>query len=601
MPEEPQNQTADAAEESLSSRDKLARAMGFNPAKRKIDNTPTPRRTASAMVIALFGALAILNLTWSAWCMEWLGTEVAGEILVVVTMTLVAGYAVQLVRYVRTAVPEKLSNLGRILGCAYWALIALFVMKVVWKEHGYLAGLFGTLVIMDAGFLFANILNIRKLPRLYALCAANYLTHAIGWFLLLGSFIYGMLAFLSPITSGALRLSTAGMPAFMAIPLEAVVNTAGLPLTALLGILLTALSVCLRVMLLSKSSGTPFRSLFNLGTKYSLGIFIASAIFCTAIHMVLVGRQADAIASWQDFSGDAHYEPSQEEKNFNLRQKDIGILVLSISNELPSTDAPYSWQEFISQANGDDLPRWFPKGIAPDEEDLVSLKAYRDALSPALASLDALLEAIPDAGEGRIAKGIFELQEWRFVAASVCEEWDEAWHCMEAYRMLCVHELESDDFGQRLNGANKLRRWLQMAMRVPDGYLKVFLDKVKETITRIEGLKDKAAMARLVDEYHAHLQMCSASMFRKMRFCMPYLDMLAAADDTSLLKLFTGVDDHALLKDVNQPFGLYSRLALFNVNNSYNKTLDTTLGRLEQIAQVGTAREMTERAEQPQP
>ena len=138
-------------------------------------------------------------------------------------------------------------------------------------------------------------------------------------------------------------------------------------------------------------------------------------------------------------------------------------------------------------------------------------------------------------------------------------------------------------------------------MRLPDGYLKVFLDKVKETITRIEGLKDKAAMARLVDEYHAHLQMCSASMFRKMRFCMPYLDMLAAADDTSLLKLFTGVDDHALLKDVNQPFGLYSRLALFNVNNSYNKTLDTTLGRLEQIAQVGTAREMTEKPEQPQP
>lgn len=500
-------------------------------------------QATGALSLAFFGIPAMLFLCCGILALRWLEAETAIGVPVIVSLCLVMGYCSQSVRYYKGLKMPRLTTQGYIKAWVYWGAVVLFVVQVLGVQKGFMMGVLCLLTILEALCIFINFMGARGDLHLMELVVVQGVLHCAGGVLILGGFLRELEIYLFAIRRDFLEC----FPPAAAEGIRWISEHISAGGTIFLGAVLLAAAYGLRLRLYSLRSGEGLREFVDKRTVIAVGLFIFSVCFCLVARQVLIGRQQAALAVWRSACEETHYEFSEESsaeaKGFMLRQKDIGELLVMLSDSLGEQDAPYVWSNF-SETMGDGchekLVRWYPEETGADEEDRVALAAYRDALDVVWQSLDAAAEALPSIKDAQVASGIYLLEEWRFMAALELGEYQQALEAMDQFALFGRYELAAGISKRFASALLYLVRWCEMASMMPDEYGDEIQARTEELASFVESLDQKAIICDVSRFIHEILERAlegEGGLHRQAIF-LPCVEMLARMDDCRVLGEF---------------------------------------------------------------
>ncbi len=543
-------------------------------------NAPSPlqehaRRAASALTLALFGSLALLHTLWSAWCLGWLSTTAAAYLLVIGSLSLLAGYGTQLARFHKTLNPPPFTSEEKLLYAAYWCAAAFLVLKVLWPRGGFLGPLSGPLAILEALLLFLLLREFRQDGRGLALSLTTCLLHLLGWFLLGWLFLHLLDLFCAPLLPEASFRLLAGFPPGLHRGLTALLAAAG-PLLPLLGLLAAGASWLLRLQLFRRCLPEPV-PLLHRGAWCALALFLLSLLFSTASYLFLKHR-------WQAArppEDRASREESLQAGTLALRQKDLGRMLEQVVLLQDTQDTPSSllWDTFLQEAERqpERLPWPLPESSPDESEELLQ------GMTPALHALDALEEKLGEHPLGILTPGVFRLEEWRFLHALQRQNLSDALLSLEKFQALILHELTSDSFFRRLQAASQTKLWAQMARLLPQepqvAPLVQILRDAWENTPEGEALQE----ARRRPQRQLEALLLAPGGVDAPALLLPFPAMLAMADSLALDKALQAPTHH---QEVTLPrgfSGFYTLSTCFFLSKTYSQARLQTLIALDSL------------------
>ena len=552
---------------------------------------PVPvQRPASAMTMACFGALALCLGIWSLHCLGWLSFLSVLKILVIAGNTLMVGYGIQLIRYYKGLNLPPLTPPGKIMAWLFWGIVALFILQVVWQQEHIVVRILSIPVILEAVFAFTNFLIAREDFRQREVVVLQTVIHGLGVMLLLAVFFWGIDCYLTGVLGKVAFLEK--FPELLRDFILFCVGKMTVQWTLLLALLMLSAAYGLRLRLFSIQGKTPVVELFHYGAWRAVALFLVSVCLCAYTRHSLTERQRRAVAAWEEFSGEPLeppvLEPSAEAKAFALRQKDLGLLLVSLADQQEEKDAPYAWGNFSQQALQAPPHRWYPAETGADAEDRAALSEYRHALAPAWAALDALEDVLPEDQEAAVAEGTFFCEEWRFLAAAECGEWELAQESLRRYGNLARHEFQTPNFARRLKAVRALRTWVEMLRRLPETALAEWRPEVRELIPFLEEMPDQEALAQSACVLHRCLQKLLSPQgagFQNWGMAMPYFEMHVRLEECLLMERFAGRKRHdELFHTRDEPY-LYLSGIVYIIAQDYAGELETLLARLTELAE----------------
>ncbi|MGN0867704.1 MAG: hypothetical protein ACI4SG_08535 [Oligosphaeraceae bacterium] len=531
------------------------------------------RRAASALAIALFGSLALLHCLWSAWCLGWLSTSAAAYLLVIGSLTLLAGYGTQLARFHRTLNPPPFTGGEKLLYAAYWCAAALLTLKVLWPRGGFLGPLSGPLAILEALLLFLLLREFRQDGKGLALSLATWLLHLLGWGLLGWLFLHLLDLFCAPLLQGTAFRLLAGFPAGLDQGLTDLLTATG-PLLPLLGVLAVAASWWLRLLLFRRCLPEPV-PLLHRGAWCALALFLLSLIFSTGSYALLRSR-------WKA-ARPPRDTPSREESlqagSLALRQKDLGamleqVVLLQDGRE----DTPLLWDTFLQEAERLERLLLPGQGIqnlswdaflqeAPGEDPEELLRQ----MEPALHALDALEEVLEDHPQGILTPGVFRLEQWRFLNALKRQNIPDALRSLENNQALILHELTSDSFFRRLQAAGQTRLWAPMVRLLPQEPRAIALTRTLRDAWENTPEETPLQEARRRPQRQLEALLLAPGGLDAPSLLLPFPAMLAMADSLALDKTFHAPHDHQEVALPRGFGGFYTLTSCFFLGKTYHQ------------------------------
>ncbi len=501
------------------------------------------RRAASALAMALFGSLALLHSLWSAWCLGWLSTSTAAYLLVIGSLTLLAGYGTQVARFHRTLALPPFTSQEKLLYTAYWCAVALLTLKVLWPRGGFLGTLSGPLAILEAMLLFLLLREFRQDRKGMALALAAWLLHLLGWLLLGWLFLHLLDLFATPLFPGASFRLLTGFPHALDHQLTAFLTAAG-PLLPLLGILAAAASWGLRLLLFRRCLPEPV-PLLHRGAWSALALFLLSLLFSSGTYATLQSREKAARPPEEA----ASREESLQAGALALRQKDLGSLLEQVVLLQDAQEpAPLFWDTFLQQAeeNPEHLPWPLPETSREASEELLR------QMSPALQALDALEEVLEAHPLGILMPGVFRLEQWRFLNALQRQDIPAAWLSLENFQRLILHELTSDSFLRRLQVIPQTRLWAQLArLLAPAPQVTTLAQTLRDAWENApEEMALQEACRRPRRQLEALLQ--GPGGLKAPSLLLPFPAMMAMADSLALPEALATSRNH---QEVTRPRG----------------------------------------------
>ncbi len=549
------------------------------------------QRPASAMTMACFGALALCLGVWSLHSLGWLNFLFALKILVIAGNTLMVGYGIQLIRYYKGLNLPPLTPTGKIMAWLFWGAVALFVIQVLCQQEHIVVRVLSIPVILEAQFAFTNFLIAREDFRQKEVVVLQTLFHSLGIMLLLAVFFWGIDCYLAGVLGKVGFLVK--FPELLRNFILFCVVKMSVQWTLLLALLMLSVAYGLRLRLFSVQGKTPVVELFHKGAWCAVALFLLSICLCAYTRHGLTERLERAVAAWEKFSGESLetplQEPSAEAKAFALRQKDLGMLLVSLADQQEEKDAPYAWGNFSRQALQAPPHLWYPEETGADAEDRAALSEYRQALAPAWAALDALEDVLTEDEEAKVAEGTFFSEEWRFLAAAECGEWDLAQESLRRYENLARHEFLAANFARRLNAIRALRTWGEMLRRLPETALAEWRPEVRELISFLEEMPEQEALANSVRVAYRLLRKQLSSQegagFQNWGMAMPYFEMHVRLEECLLLERFAGKKRHDEFFPVRYEPYLYLSGIVDIIVRGYAEEREKLLARLTELAE----------------
>lgn len=536
-------------------------------------------RPANALVLATLGAIAVVMGLWSLWSLEWLPTNIAFNCIVIIPLTLVAGYDIQLVRFHKLLQLPPLTPKGRIKGWLYWGIVALVILQIIWKQKGFVAGLLGVVFLVEAMCAFIHFLSARLDRKLALLSVAQSLLHAMGWLLFLGMTIYGIDRYIG-ILEEDVNFVGEFPPALQDI-FQWCVNTPGVALTGHLALFLVGASLALRLYLYSIQAKVPYKSILNPLGKTAIACFIVALLLQGYAMARLHACMKDALHLW-----DGTYElaDGDHEDAFLNAQKDLGKTLVSLVHQETDEEAPYAWGRFAQMKDDDRLQPWYPPELGIDEEDTEKLAKYLDQLAPSLQELDALLQMMETIKVARVANGTWLLAEWRFRTYVELKRWDDAQNSLADLARIARHQTAAYDMEERLQGLHRIVLWDELQKKLPEKCHTAVASQATALKEFLGSLRHQPAIASITREIHERLQLVQKE-FQGWGIPMSNLYMLATIDDIRLLQSFRNIEtpaQAAIIPKEKFTLLLYCSFARNCIAQVYNYEWESALGRMEQ-------------------
>lgn len=539
------------------------------------------RRAASALTIALFGSLALLHLTWSGWCLGWLGTAAAANLMVVGSLTLLGGYGIQLARYHRILALPPFSAKEMLFTSGYWVFLALLVLKGLWPQGGFVGGLSGPLAILEGMLLFLLLRQFRDDLPGQALALATAALHLLGWLLLGWLFLHFLDLYLAPLfQEEGFRLTAGFLPGVNA-RLEALVRPGAL-LPALLALLAIAASWLLRLHLFRRRLAAPC-PLLHKGAWCALGLFLFALLFSTATFAFLKkeGGRILKEAQAEEAALKAQEAPLAE-GTLSLRQKDLGTLLAEISRlQASQTPSPLHWDAFLQarEEAPDTLPWPLPEEASGEDGEV--LRDLRRQMTPALEALDALEASLEEAPRGALTPGVFLLEQWRFLHALQANALPDAQASLQNFHRLLLHGLQSDSLSRRRQAFAQTKAWLSLARLLPTAFCRPM------AATLLEALENAPDGKALQEQRRQALLTLGGTLpppagLEAPSWLLPFPAMVALADAMALDRAFRNAQGHP--QEVKPPrgfCGFYTRFTCFLLSQDYQGLRLQTMGLLE--------------------
>ncbi|GEM_PF-6132184 len=545
------------------------------------------QRPANALLLANFGALAVILLLWSAWCLGWLPTTAVFNIIVIVPLTLIAGYDIQLARFHKSLGLPQLSPKGRIKAWLYWGIVALFILQVIWKQKGYVTGLLGLLTLVEALCAYVHFLNARQDRKLALMSIGQTLLHAIGWLFYFGMVVHGADRY-AGILDGNVNLLGGFPPALQSVFLWCA-RVPGVGITCILALVLAAASLVLRLYLYAQQGGVSLKTLLNPLGKTAMGCFVLAVTFTVFAMLTLHSQWMDAVNNWSNdtaiFTLASPASQSGAAGKFAEEQKALGEKLISLAHQETDEDAPYAWGRYCRLMDDERLKPWYPPELGADPEDKEALEKYLEALSPSLEQLDALLKSLDTIHDAQIAGGTYLLAEWRFRANAELGRRDDALRALADMTTIARYQANSLDMTQRLRGLHRIVLWTENQKRLPAECHDALQEEAKNLKEFLETLPHGPAIDAFVKENHDKLLDIRAE-FRNWGLAMPFFYMMTTADDIRLLQNFQNIDNPAQVTPIQkgqQTVFLFCAFVQNSLTRVYNYELETALGRLEQF------------------
>ena len=543
-----------------------------------------PQRPANALVLAPLGGMALVLFFWCAWCLGWLSVNAAFNIIVIAPLTLIAGYASQLVRFHKQLKLPPLTVKGRIKAWLFWGITALFILQVIWKQKGFVAGLLGVTVLVEAMCAFIHFLSARFERKAALLSLLQSALHATGWLFYLGMAVYGIDRYAGVLEDSVNLL--AGFPPPLQSAFRWCAEAPGIFVTCITALMLVGASLLLRVYLYANQGKFPVKVILNPLGKIAIGAFLLANTFGVFAVTKLHHQWMETVAVWTNSLTNTTESPSEGAEKFAAKQKSLGETLVALAHQETDEDAPYAWGKFCRQTDDQRLAPWYPPEMGPDPEDQEALQKYLDQLAPSLKQLDDLLEGMDIVPDAQIAGGTYLLAEWRFHVYAELRQWDNALRALKTLAAIARYQAESIDMTQRVRGIHRIVLWTENQKKFPgDIHQDALRAQGQELRHFLEELPHKEAIDAFVQETHEKL-LAVRSDFRNWGIPMPFFYMVTTADDIRLMTAFQNIQTPAQVaptpKGHPEAF-LYCAFVQNSIARVYHYEWNTALGRLEQL------------------